>query len=111
METDKNQWSKEELKTYILLLCAKADLIASEAELNLIKSKTAEATFEKMHKEFCKDDEDTSLEKIQGALERHEYSTMELAALRSEIQQVFSTDNNVNMKERNLGWVLDNILY
>ncbi|MBK5213311.1 MAG: hypothetical protein JJE55_06600 [Flavobacteriaceae bacterium] len=111
MKTEQTQWSKEELKTYILLLCAKADQVEAEEELNLIKTKTPAAIFEKMYKEFCNDDEDESLEKIQYALEMHEYSNKELASLKKEIQQVFSSDNKINMKERNLGWVLDNILY
>ena len=111
MKTDNTQWSKEELKTYILLLCAKADKIEAEEEIKIIKRKTSDTVFNKMYREFKDDDEDESLEKIQQALEAHEYSTMELSALRSEIHQVFSSDSKVNMKERNLGWVLDNILY
>lgn len=111
MKSIEKHWTKEKLKTYILLLCAKADQVEAEAELNLIKSKIPAAIFEAVYQEFSKDTEDESLEKIQYALERHEYSNKELAALKKEIQEVFSTDNSVNMKERNLGWILDNILY
>lgn len=111
MKHEQTQWTKAELKTYILLLCAKADQVEDEEELNFIKSKTSTATFEKMYKEFCKDDEDKSLEKIQDAIAYLDYSNQELAALKMEIQQVFSTDSKVVMKERNMGWILDNILY
>ena len=111
MKSEQNHWIKEELKTYILLLCAKADQVEDKEELNLIKSKTSTETFDKMYKEFCEDDEDKSLEKIQDAVAYLEYSNQELDVLKMEIQQVFSTDNAIVMKERNLGWILDNILY
>lgn len=111
MKTDKKNWTKEELKAYTLLLCAKADQVEAKEELNLIKSKTSAETFDKMYKEFCRHDEDESLEKIQDAIAYLDYSNQELETLKMEIQQVFSTDSNVNMKERNLGWILDNILY
>lgn len=111
MNTKKNGWTKEELKVYILMLCAKADQVEAEDELNLIKSKTDANTFSKMYKEFCQDNEDTSLVKIQDAIAQHEYSNKELAALKKEIQQVFSSDKTINIKERNLGWILDNMLY
>jgi len=111
MKPEQEQWNKLELKIYILLLSAKADQVEAEEELTLIKLKTSSKTFNKMYKEFCKDDENESLEKIQDAIAYLDYSNQELATLKEEIQQVFSTDSNVNMKERNLGWVLDNILY
>ncbi|PVW16501.1 hypothetical protein [Marixanthomonas spongiae] len=111
MKPEQNHWTKEELKTYILLLCAKADHVEAEEELNLIKSKTSAETFDKMYQEFCKDDEDKSLEKIQDAIAYLDYSNQELAKLKMDIQQVFSTDNTIVMKERNMGWILDNILY
>jgi len=111
MKPKQTQWTKAELKTYILLLCAKADQVEDEEELNFIKSKTAKITFENIYEEFCHDEEDESLEKIQDAIANLDYSNKELAALKMEIHQVFSTDHKVVMKERNLGWILDNILY
>jgi len=111
MKTNQTQWSKVELKTYILLLCAKADLVETEEELNLIKSKTSTETFDSMYEEFFEDGEDEGLEKIQNAVGRHKYSYKELSALKKEIQEVFFSDKKLLMKEHNLGRVLDNILY
>ena len=107
MNTTKKGWTKEELKVYILMLCAKADQVEDKEELNLIKSKTDTATFSKIYDEFCQDNEDRSLVKIQDAIAQHEYSNKELAALKKEIQQVFSSDKTINIKERNLGWILE----
>ena len=111
MKTDKTQWSKVELKTYILLLCAKADLVETEEEFNLIKSKSSTEIFDKMYEEFCKDDEDECFEKIQDAVGKHKYSYKELSELKKEIQEVFLSDKKLLMKEQNLSRVLDNLLY
>ncbi|UAB81198.1 hypothetical protein INR76_00110 [Marixanthomonas sp. SCSIO 43207] len=111
MKTKNLFWTKEELKIYILLLCAQVDKKVAEEEVSLIKSQTTSATFNTMYKEFLQDDERKSFEKIQDALEHHDYSSKELAVLKKEIQNVFMSDKTIHMKERNLGWILDNILY
>jgi hypothetical protein len=111
MKTEETQWSKEELKTYILLLCAKADNLESEAEIELIKTKTTAEIFEKMFLEFKSDEEDESLEKIQDVLERHQYSELELCELKNEIQQIFVADRKIQLAESNLGRILENIIY
>lgn len=111
MKTDETQWSKDELKIYILLLCAKADKIEDEEEIQLIKAKTSNEIFEKLHNQFLNDNEEESLEKIQQALEEHEYSELELCELKNEIQQIFAADRKIPMSESNLGRILDNIIY
>ncbi len=111
MKTGETQWSKEELKTYILLLCAKADKVEAKEEVELIKTKTSTETFNKIYREFCKDDENESLEKIQDVLERHQYSELELCELKNEIQQLFAADSKIPMSESNLVRILENIIY
>ncbi|SRX74489.1 hypothetical protein [Aequorivita antarctica] len=111
MKTGETQWSKEELKTYILILCAKADKVEAEEEIALIKTKTSNEIFDKMYREFQNDDEDESLEKIQNALEWHQYSELELCELKNEIQQIFAADRKIPMSESNLGRILENIIY
>lgn len=111
MKTNAASWSKEELKIYILLLCAKADQIENQEELKLIKLKTSAEIFDKMYRESQNDDEDESLEKIQEALEWHQYSELELCHLKNEIQQVFAADRKIARPESNLGRILENIIY
>ena len=111
MGNENQTWTKEELKIYILLLCAKSDDNASEEELALIKSKSDSNTFEKVYSEFDQDCEDDCLEKIQDNLERHDYSGKELQQLRREMHEVFLTDKKFMMMERNMDRILDNILY
>ncbi|TXE18808.1 hypothetical protein ES692_04980 [Psychroserpens burtonensis] len=105
------KWSKSELKIYILLLSAKIDQEQSEAEINLIKSKTDPETFDKLYNEFCCDEEDDCFEKIEDAINHHEYTPTELNKLKQEILEVFLSDKNFSPKERYLERVFDNILY
>lgn len=111
MKTEETQWSKEELKTYILILCAKADKVEAEEEIALIKTKTSNEIFDKMHRIFQNDDEDESLEKIENAMERQNYSELEICELKNEIQKIFAADRKIPMAESNLGRILENIIY
>ncbi|MCH4821877.1 hypothetical protein ML462_01725 [Gramella lutea] len=111
MSSEEQNWTKTELQIYILLLCANADSNETEEEINLIKSKTDKATFEKMYKEFSGDTEEESLEKIQDNLAVHEYSHKELTELRREMFEVFFSDKKFSMMENTLDKILDNILY
>ncbi|WP_026838538.1 hypothetical protein [Gillisia sp. JM1] len=111
MKNELKYWSKQELKIYILLLCAKADSIESDEEIDMIKSKIDSETFDRLYNEFCCDDEDHCLDKIQSAIAKHEYSNKEIKGLRKEIYEVFLTDKKFNMKERNLDRLLDSMLY
>ncbi|MCB0444564.1 MAG: hypothetical protein R2812_08025 [Gelidibacter sp.] len=111
MKAIKTLWSKNELKVYVLLLCANADGLLAEDEIALIKSKTVEETFSKIYNEFSKDDEATSFDKIEDAIGRHEYAHKELSQFKKEILDVFAADNKIHMKESYLAKVLDNMLY
>jgi len=107
-----NRWSKNELQVYILLLCANADNEISEDEIKMIQSKTDSQTYEKIYKEFVDDEtEDERLDKIDAAIQLHEYSLQELAELRREMYEIFFSDCNFTTMERNLDRILDNLLY
>ena len=111
MKSNKEPWSKLELKTYILLLCANVDSKRSKAEIKLIKSKIDSKTFKKINKEFSKDSEKKSFKKIDDNVQLHDFSNMELNQLRKEMHEIFNSDKDFGMMERNLDKILDNILY
>jgi hypothetical protein len=111
MNEKTNKWTKRELQIYILLLCANADSIETEEEINLIKSKVDAETFEKIYTEFSDDNEDERIEKIEDNVHLHEFTTMELGELRREMYSIFFSDCDFKMMERNLDRIMDNILY
>ena len=105
------KWSKADLKIYTLMLCAKIDQIETEEEIAFIKSRTDDATFNRLYKEFCNDNEDACFEKIEDAVNLHEYSPKELDELKREIRAIFHSDEKFVLKEQYLEEVFDNILY
>ena len=109
--TNNNPWSKEQLHTYILLLCANADSDETQKELEMIKSKVDAGTFKTMYQEFKEDTEDQRLEKIDDAIQLLEYTPKELSDLKREMYEIFFSDCDFNLMERNLDRILDNILY
>lgn len=111
MATQPNQLSKEELKIYILIFCASVDANATVDEMDLIKSKTTPDIFNKMHASFNAHSEQESIDKIEDAINSHEFTEMELAEFRQEIYRIFLTDSKFHRKEQSLDRILDNILY
>lgn len=111
MKNSSKNWSKHELKIYLLLLCAQADTEQTSEEIDLIKQKTDSATFASIYKEFKTDNEDTSFEKIEASIGRLEYSQMELADLKKEFYEIFRSDKKITTAEQYLIKILDNILY
>lgn len=111
MTTHSNPLTKKELQIYILLMCANADSSESDDELNFIKSKVDSETFNKVYNVFSNDNEDERLEKIEDNVHQHEFTTMELGELRREMYEVFFTDCDFKIMERNLDRIMDNILY
>lgn len=111
MKNNYNNWTKEELKIYIMLLCAKADGEETPEEIELIKSKTTHETFDKIYNEFKGDKKKKSFRKIERAIGKHHYGAMELLTFRKEISEVYMADNILCKKERYLNQILDNIIY
>lgn len=111
METTPKNWNKEELKVYILLLCANADSVKSEEEMKYIRSRVNDEVFEKMQAEIAADSEDIGLEKIEDHISLHEYSQRELNALHREMREVFYSDKKFSLMEQQLDRILKNMLY
>ena len=111
MSNPSKNWSKHKLKVYLLLLCAQADAEHTPEEINLIKQKTDNATFASLYKEFKKDNEDTSFEKVEASINVLEFSQMELSDLKKEFYELFRSDKKITTAEQYLNKILDNILY
>ena len=111
MKSETNPWSKNELHVYILLLCANADNEETQKERDMIMSKVDTTTFDRIYEEFKQDSEEKRLDKIDDAIQLLEYSPRELNDLKREIYEIFFSDCDFNLMERNLDRILDNILY
>ena len=68
MESIVTNWSKIELRTYFLIYCANADFDAAKEDFDYIASRTDQVIYQKMLKEFSKDSDYQSIQKIQKSL-------------------------------------------
>ena len=106
----KTNWTKEDLKIYLLIYCANADFSESKQEINFIKEKIKNSNFEKIRNEFEKDNEYQSIQKIQSTIKELEYSKVAINSLFEEVKELFISDDNFNTQEQNLFRGLNKIL-
>lgn len=102
MEEFTTIWSHEELKAYILLYCAYANFVETEAEMEFIKSKVGVEKYKKIHKEFDQDNDYQRIQKIQAGVERFEYSKNEIDRLFQDIKKMFLEDGEIDILEENI---------
>ncbi len=110
MENIKTNWTKEELKIYVLIYCANADFLESKLEIDFIKSKIQTSNFEKIHAEFENDNDYQSIQKIRFSIKEHGYTNDETNSLFREIKELFLSDKNYDILELNLYRGLSHLL-
>ncbi len=101
-------WTKDDLRMYLLIYCANADFVESPEELEFIKSKIGHSDFAKMHAEFEEDNDYQSIQKIQKAFESLDYESPD--ALMDEVREFFKSDGEFDTLEQNLMLYLKRIL-
>ena len=106
----KTNWSKDELKTYLLIYCANANFEEKKSEVKYIKSQIRSADFDKIHAEFEQDNDYDGIQKIQSAIEDHGYDKKDIKHLLQEMKQLFLVDDHFDILERNLMKSLKRIL-
>jgi hypothetical protein len=110
MEDYNTNWSNDELKAYLLLYCANADFIETNEERDIIKSKVDKTTYNEIHKEFDKDNDYQSLQKILSTVKRLEYSQDQISKLITEMKDLFLSDSEYDQVEKNLMLGLKHLL-
>ena len=102
MENISTNWTREELKAYILLYCAHADFIETQEEIDYIKSKVSEADYQKIHDEFEKDSDYESIQKIEYTIEKYNYTKAEIDSLFERIKELFYLDGEYSAAEQSI---------
>ncbi|HNQ68783.1 MAG TPA: hypothetical protein PKN32_10420 [Bacteroidales bacterium] len=110
MEKNNTNWTKEELKIYILIYCANADFLESKSEIDFIESKMQTSNYEKIHAEFENDNDYQSIQKIRLSIKEHGYTNDEINSLFREIKELFLSDKKYDILEQNLNRGLSRIL-
>ena len=97
-----SNWTKEELRTYILIYCANADFIETKRELEFIKSKIQDSDYDKIHTEFEADNDYQSIQKIQSAIQLHGFKMEDTLELFEDMKHLFESDDHFSILEKNV---------
>lgn len=110
MDDFTTDWTHQELKAYMLLYFANADLVVSPEEKEYIKSKVSEDEYQKIHREFEKDNDYQRIQKIDATIERFDYSKEEIDKAFQSIKSLFLADGEIDIMEETIYRGLKNLL-
>jgi len=102
MSERSTNWTKNELKAYLLLYCANADFIESEEEKELIRSNINDEKFTEIQQQFENDNDFQRIQKIQSSVVELQYSPSEIDSLIEEIKNLFLSDGKYDLLEENI---------
>ena len=106
----RDYWNKDDLRVYILLYCANADLILKEEEQAYINKKIDSAKYNSIREEFEKDNDYQSIKKIEESIGHLDYNEDQIDSLIVEIKELFWADGNFDNVERAIMRHLEHIL-
>ena len=110
MSSLKTNWSRNELRAYLLLYCANANFVKTEEETKQIKSKIDKALYKNISREFEGDNDYQSIQKIESTIKRLGYNKVEVKGLVEEIKGLFLADGNYDQMEKTIFFGLNKIL-
>jgi hypothetical protein len=103
-------WTKEELLAYLLVWSAHADFNENTDEIELMSTKVSMDVLKKIEKEFMRDNDKQSIDKICDTFERLNYSSSELDQVFEDMKELFQIDGKMDILEGNLIRGLKHIL-
>jgi len=101
MKNFETNWTKDEMRVYLLIFSANADFVELKDEVKFIKSSTLNSTYSKMHKEFENDSDFNSIQKLRNTLDRFNYGEDKIGELFKEMIALFQADGDYSVLEKN----------
>ena len=98
MTTSKSQWSKKEFLAYVLIYAAHADIHFKEEEKKHILSIIEPDVYEKIYKEFSKDNGYVQVQKIIIHQKLNDHFSTE--SIVEEMENLFLSDNHFHRLEQ-----------
>ena len=92
-------WTKDDLKVYIMLYCANADSILDDEEIEFIKEKTNNPKYKALRKEFDKDNDYQGTQKMEAAIKRLGYNETQIVDLINDLKELFWADGKFDSIE------------
>jgi len=107
MSDIQTDWSKKEFKAYLMLYAANANFFESEEERDMIQGLLSDQAYKAIHREFEKDNDYQSIQKILHNIEKFDYSK---EALIQDMKKVFNADGHMDLLEANMLRALKHLL-
>ena len=89
---EQSDWTREELKAYLLLYAANANYFETEEEKEVIMEMVNPETYKRIHRELDKDNDYQSIQKIQYNLKKFNYNLDGIDYLLEDIARVFNAN-------------------
>ncbi|KJD35657.1 hypothetical protein PW52_07885 [Tamlana sedimentorum] len=96
MEKNNSNWSKTDIKIYLLLFFINTDYTVSIQNIDYSRFEIKKPEFDKIYNEFNEDNDYQSIQKIRMALENKAYSKEQINTLFLEIKTMFSLSKKRN---------------
>lgn len=109
-QASRDYWNKDDLRVYIFLYCANADLVLKEGEQAYINEKIDSAKYKDILEEFDTDNDYQSIKKIEESIGHLGYTKDQLDSLLLEIKELFWADGEYDNIERAIMRRLKHIL-
>lgn len=104
------EWTRPEFKAYLMIYAANANYFESDDELDIIHKLVANDEYKMIHREFEKDNDYQSIQKILFNIEKFKYSKNELDELVNDIKTLFNADGEFDLLESNILLALKKLL-
>lgn len=110
MSVVKTEWTRPEFKAYLMMYAANANFFESESELEIIHNFITNEQYKRIHREWEKDNDYQSIQKILYNIEKFEYSKDELKDLVADIKNLINADGQFDLLESNMLMALRKII-
>lgn len=104
-------WTREELKAYLLLYAANANYFETDDEKDIILTMVNPETYKRIHRELDKDNDFQSIQKIQYHLKKYDYNIEGVDRLLADIQRVFNANGEHNEMNELINIALKRLLH
>lgn len=108
---ERTDWTREELKAYLLLYAAKANYIETVEEKETILAMVNPETYKRIHRELDKDNDFQSIQKIQFNLKKFDYTLDAMDHLLGDIERVFDADGEHSEVNETIRLALKRLLH
>jgi len=95
-------WTRPEFKAYLMMYAANANFFESEDEKEIIHGLVTNKEYRLIHREFEKDNDYQSIQKILHNIDKFNYSKDELDTLVNDIKALFDADGEFDIQESNM---------